>query len=140
MMQKVQAVAMLERKSLAADSALPESELSGSRRVLWHARAWRPPTDICETEDAFVARIEISGMRNGQITVSLADRVLVVSGVRPGVAPQGAYHQMEIQFGEFRTEVRLPSPVIENEVEASYGDGFLTVVMPKRKALRVPVR
>ncbi|MBN1314169.1 MAG: Hsp20/alpha crystallin family protein [Anaerolineales bacterium] len=114
-------------------------EMAG-RKVLRHARAWRPPTDLCETEDSIIARIEIAGMREGNLNVSINDKVLTVSGIRTGANFKGAYYQMEIQYGEFLTQVRLPAAVDEEKVEAAYTDGFLTVKMPKRKALRVTIK
>ena len=124
----------------SADQFYIDRDLSGRRQVFRHSHAWRPPTDLCETEEAIVANIEIAGMREGQISVSISDKLLSVTGVRSGTAPKGAYHQMEIQYGEFLTEVRLPTSVDEEQIEASYADGFLTITMPKRKAFRVPVR
>jgi HSP20 family protein len=107
--------------------------------VVRHPHAWRPPTDLYETEEAFIARIEISGMKKGHLSVAIADRLLTVSGVRADSGPRGAYHQMEIQYGDFRTQLRLPANVDEDKVEASYTDGFLNVVMPKLGAYRVKV-
>jgi HSP20 family molecular chaperone IbpA len=47
---------------------------------------------------------------------------------------------MEIKYGSFRTDVFLPWPVRENDIEANYEDGFLLVVLPKaRERRRVPI-
>jgi HSP20 family protein len=116
------------------------SEEMAGKKVLRRTRAWRPPTDLYETEDVFIARIEIAGMRDGHLNVSINDKILSVSGVRSAANLKGAYYQMEIQYGEFLTQVRLPAAVDEEKVEADYTDGFLTVLMPKKKALRVTIR
>jgi HSP20 family protein len=89
--------------------------------------------------DALVAYIEVAGMKDACLSVSISDRALTVVGIREHSGPRGAYHQMEIRYGEFRTQVRLPTAVDAEKVEASYADGFLTIVMPKREAHRVPV-
>lgn len=122
-----------------ADDDFYSEDLTG-RRLFRRSRAWRPPTDLCETEDSIIARIEIAGMRESQLNVSISDKVLTVSGIRTGTPIKGAFYRMEIQYGEFITQVRLPAAVDEEKVEASYSDGFLTVQMPKQKALRVQVR
>ncbi|NIP41518.1 MAG: Hsp20 family protein, partial [Aliifodinibius sp.] len=62
---------------------------------------WRPPTDVYENEENVYIRVEISGMKNGDFSVTLDDRVLTIRGVRTEKAEQRAYHQMEIRFGEF---------------------------------------
>lgn len=108
-------------------------------QTIRHPLAWRPPTDLCEVEDAFIARIEIAGMKDGYMSVSIDDKVLTVTGIRHYSGNRGAYHQMEIRYGEFRTQVRLPASVDDDRIEASYSDGFLTIVMPKRGLHRVKV-
>ena len=54
-----------------------------------------------------VVRVEVAGMKETDLAVSLTDRVLVITGVRQDPSPKVAYHQMEIRYGEFRTEVFL---------------------------------
>ena len=116
-----------------------ESELGTGRGVGSHRNIWRPPTDLFETEDALIVSIEIAGMLEGSLSVSIADRELTVSGFRQRSETRGAYHQMEIRYGEFRTDVHLPTVVDEDRIEGSYNDCFLTVTMPKRGAHRVKV-
>jgi len=111
---------------------------------LRHIRTWRPPTDVYETDDCVVVKVEIAGMEEGDFTISLSDRNLIITGVRhdPLAEAQGltlSYQQMEIRYGEFKTEVYLPWTIVEEEIEATCEEGFLKVVLPKAKAQEVPV-
>jgi HSP20 family molecular chaperone IbpA len=111
---------------------------------LRHTRTWRPPTDVYETDNFVVVKVEIAGMEEGDFTISLSNRDLIITGVRhdPLAEAEGltlSYQQMEIRYGEFKTEVYLPWVIIEDEIEATYEDGFLRVVLPKAKARKVPV-
>lgn len=111
---------------------------------LRHIRTWRPPTDVYETDDCVVVKVEIAGMEEGEFTISLSDRDLTINGVRrdPLAEAEGLtliYQQMEIRYGEFKTEVYLPWAIVEDNIEATYEDGFLTVVLPRAKAQKVPV-
>jgi HSP20 family protein len=118
-----------------------EYRVGGSRwRLVSRPHVWRPPTDVFETEDAVVVRVEIAGMHDAEFSVSLDERYLVVSGVRPDQPERRAYHQMEIRFGEFRTEVELPSAIDAQSVDAEYRDGFLRLVLPKAKPRRIELR
>jgi len=83
--------------------------------------------------------MEVAGMEEGDFTISLSNRQLLISGVRRGPEARLLYQQAEIQYGEFRAEVYLPGAVIDNEIDAVYRDGFLKVIMPKARAHRVPV-
>ncbi len=100
-------------------------------RIVMNPHSWRPPTDVYETEDAIVVRVEIAGMRESDFSIFLDDRTLQIRGVRPDNPERRAYHQMEILFGDFSAEVELPYPVAAEHVEAVYRDGFLRIVLPK---------
>ena len=53
--------------------------------------------------------------------------------------PRGAYHQLEVRQGEFRTDVTLPWAPNEDRIEASYEDGFLIVELPRSAPEQVRV-
>ena len=109
-----------------------------------HARLWRPPTDVYETEDQIVLLMEIAGVRQDDISVILHDRRLTIVGVRsdanaePG--ERRAYHQMEVPFGEFRCDVDLPGPVDEANISAEYSQGFLRVTLPRLKPQSIEIK
>ena len=107
--------------------------------ILQH-RGWRPPTDVYETDTSAVVRVEIAGVEKEDIEISFANRVLTVTGRRRDPAAKLTYQQMEIKYGDFRTDVFLPWAVKEQNVEANYEDGFLVIVLPKAKGKRkVPI-
>ena len=122
------------------DEVIPPRRWLPLRRI----KTWRPPTDVYETDDRVVVKVEIAGMEEGDFTISLSDRSLTIAGVRhdPLAETEGrtlSYQQMEIRYGEFKTEVYVPGAIVEEEIEATYEDGFLRVVLPKVKARKVPV-
>lgn len=100
---------------------------------------WRPPTDVFETEEAFIVRVEIAGMREEDFSIELDGRLLLIRGMRPDQQERRAYHQMEIRFGEFGTEMELPAPVKSGEVRADYENGFLRVVLPKARPQKIEI-
>ena len=68
-------------------------------------------------------------------------RSLIITGTRLDPGPtQRAYHQMQVRFGDFGAEVELPVPVDESQVSAAYVDGFLRIVLPKRKPHQIDVQ
>ncbi len=94
---------------------------------------WRPPTDVYETESAFVVRVELAGMRDAEVAITLDERSLRIEGQRPernNERPLG-YHQMGINYGAFTVEVFLTRPFDHENVTARYDDGFLFVELPK---------
>ncbi len=120
-----------------------EASLLASGIVNWHLtmlpHAWRPPTDMFETEDRFVVRVEISGMKDGEFSVVVENNILSISGTRVEANERRAYHQMEIHFGDFSTEVEIPVNVDVTQIKADYEDGFLWVYLPKTQPKRVTI-
>jgi HSP20 family protein len=96
---------------------------------------------VFETEAGVVVRVEVAGMCEGDFDIELEKRTLVITGRRHDVDSSSTlvYQQMEIVYGEFRTEVYLPASVEPSLVEALYRDGFLQVVLPKVKPTKVPI-
>jgi HSP20 family protein len=92
---------------------------------------WSPPTDVYEIEEAVIVRVEIAGMREDDFAIMLEERILTIRGTRPDIPERRAYHQLEIPFGEFISEVELPVPVLVDKIEAAYQGGFLRLVLPK---------
>lgn len=100
---------------------------------------WSPPTDVYETEEALVVRVEVAGMSRENFNVEIRDNVLVVSGVRYDSPEKRAYHQMEIRYGEFSTVVALPRGLDIEHTTAEYQDGFLTILLPKQKTAEIKI-
>jgi HSP20 family protein len=97
------------------------------------------PTDLYEVEDKIVVRVEIAGMSEGDFSISIDQNTLTIAGIRPEIGERRAYYQMEIPFGEFSTEVEIPSPINVEEVQAEYRDGFLLVTLPKAKPKEIKI-
>jgi HSP20 family protein len=107
--------------------------------LIRHGQVWRPPTDVYETEDSVVVKVEVAGMAEEDFSIVFSEQTLVIAGTRRDYATKRGYHQMEIPYGEFRTEVYISETVDTDNVEALYKDGFLTVTVPMRKARRVTI-
>ena len=109
--------------------------------VTWQVRSsiWSPPTDVYETDEAYVIRVEIAGMREDDFEVLLENNTLLISGSRPDLTERRAYQQMEIRFGKFSTALHLPGPVNIELAHAEYKDGFLTIVLPKATPNQIKV-
>ena len=120
--------------------------LMETRREVLHAISWQvyssiwsPPTDMFETEDDQVVRVEVAGMKDEDFEVVLEKDILTISGVRADLPDRRAYHQMEIRFGKFATSVSLPAPIDSDSARAEYKDGFLTVSLPKARPNQIKV-
>lgn len=104
---------------------------SFSRQWANRPHVWRPPTDLFETETAYVVRVEIAGMQESELHIAHEGQLLAIYGNRSQASGRAAYHQMEVRFGEFLSLVELPGAAQIEAVSAQYNDGFLLVTVPK---------
>ncbi len=131
------------RKGIPVDwlEEMAQMQRSLDNRWLVYRRAttWEPPTDVYENEQGLVVLVEIAGMEETDFHILLDERRLVVTGVRQDPELKRAYYQMEIRYGEFRSEVYLPWPAEPGRVEATYENGLLRIFVPRPTTYRVPV-
>ena len=94
---------------------------------------WYPTLDLTETADDYILRIEAAGIHKENLDLNLTGTLLTITGRRE-VATEGSgetYLRREREFGKFMRTIRLPAPVVEKEVKATYQDGVLTIHLPK---------
>ena len=95
---------------------------------------WRPPADVCESEDGIEVTVDLAGVDQDELDVVLYEDALIVEGQRRlATAPSGVYHLAEIRQGPFRLELGLPAACDLDRVDAQYDQGLLRITMPKRQ-------
>ena len=130
----------MDRSDLDAGLDPDSSALMRRWVIVRHKTVWRPPTDVYEHDERLVVIVEIAGMSASDFHITLQGQRLVISGLRQRATPTDcAYHQLEIPYGEFHTEVSLPWTVTREEVTASYRDGFLRVELPHAPAQKIQI-
>ncbi|HEU5343483.1 MAG TPA: Hsp20/alpha crystallin family protein [Ktedonobacterales bacterium] len=98
------------------------------------ASDWRPPMDVHETDDAIVVKLEVAGVQEDDIELSLYPNALVVHGIRRDDAEHSevdCFHAAQVRYGLFHADVALPAPIQQEDVTATYRDGFLRIRLPK---------
>jgi len=99
------------------------------------ASVWRPATDVYETAGQIIVLMEIGGVPEEEISVTLFSDLLVVEGTRgqPAFFKAGmsACHQLGIKYGAFRSEVHVPVNVDHDAVTAELKNGLLTIILKK---------
>jgi len=126
---------LAELNDIEADMVRLLQQFMGARNPFhtFSENVWRPPTDICETVEALIVTIEVAGVQKDAFRLEFDRNVLVVRGVRQHgpAALQVSYHRMEIKYGAFEVELKLPAGMDFDNAKARYSDGFLTIAIPK---------
>ena len=95
-----------------------------------------PPVDLTDTPEAVVARVDLPGVKPGNVNVDLSGSILTVSGVLPAFPPEhgSTAVQTERPRGAFSRSISLPAAVDPGGVTAELRDGLLTVTLRKNVA------
>jgi HSP20 family protein len=95
--------------------------------------AWTPNTDVYETPNGLVVKMEIAGIEKNALEITLNDRLLLVRGHRkdPCRDQRCRFLQMEIDYGPFERRIIIPRSVDGSRVRAQFHNGFLHIELPK---------
>jgi len=96
-------------------------------------RMWAPALDISERKDAYVVTVEVPGVKADDLDITLEDGLLTIQGERRFTQESSdqQFHRVERRYGSFRRSITLPAQVQAEQIEASFEDGVLEVIVPK---------
>jgi HSP20 family protein len=106
--------------------------------------AWLPPVDILESNDGYLLRAELPGMKGEEFNLEVKDGTLTLTGERKFDEPAKGvqYHRVERAAGKFSRSFSLPQTVKSEEIKATYRDGILEIHVPKAeeaKPKQIPI-
>ncbi len=94
---------------------------------------FNPNLDVSENDNAYTVSIELPGLDEEAINVSLEKNVLTISGEKKDETEDKGenYHRIERRYGSFKRSVALPAAIEADNIDATFKNGVLTVVLPK---------
>lgn len=92
-----------------------------------------PRMDVRDTADGLEITIEVPGVAQDDLKVTIEDNVLTVSGEKKSETEKTEkdYRVSERVYGAFSRSVSLPSSVDADKVAATMDNGVLKLVAPK---------
>lgn len=106
-------------------------EITGFNREL--KINWMPAIEMQDSEENIILRAEIPGIDAKDLDVQVARDTVTITGEthqQQRTEEQGFWHS-EFRYGKFQRIIPLPVAVENEQVEASYKDGILTLTLPK---------
>ena len=93
------------------------------------------PVDVVDTDDEIVVYAELPGRNPDSISVQLTENeTLEIEAQRDDHSAEGRYVTRERNREQLSRSVSLPAAVDEDETEASYDRGVLTVRLQKLRS------
>ncbi|MGI5861581.1 MAG: Hsp20/alpha crystallin family protein [Myxococcales bacterium] len=126
---------MLALRTLPFDLMTPFENTLMNEPRRWRWQCFSPSADVREDQDGYVIELDIPGLTEKEIEVTLENRHLTLRSERKPV--DGAnYTRQERSFGRFERIFHLPEDADTTRVEARARNGVLTVSIPKLEQAR----
>lgn len=96
------------------------------------------PLDISETEDEFVVKASVPGVKPDDVQITVQGDTLTIRGQSKAEEEKKGehWHLRERRFGSFQRSVTLGTPVSADKAQAHYEHGVLTLRLPKAEEAR----
>jgi HSP20 family protein len=93
-----------------------------------------PAVDIYEDDKAVVLKLEVPGIEEKDLDVSVENQTLTVKGERKFEKEEKEenFHRIERRYGSFFRAFTLPTTVDTEHVQASYNAGVLKLELKKK--------
>jgi HSP20 family protein len=135
---------VLERWTPFRDLELMEQRMRRLFPNLVLSPAFAPATDVYETSEEVVFELEVPGFEEKELQIEVIDHTLVVKGERKAEAATSEkdFRLHERLESTFERSFTLPGEVDGEHVKAAYGNGLLTLHVPKlaeTKPRKVPI-
>jgi HSP20 family protein len=97
-----------------------------------------PALDFIEGEDSYLVKVELPGVEEEDITVTLADGNLEIKGEKKEEKEEETEltYCSERRYGSFSRVVELPSGVDGEKVTAKFKNGILEIHLPKKEEVK----
>lgn len=104
-----------------------------------------PRCDVAENDEEIRVEVELPGLEQKDVDVSLTGDLLVVRGEKrdrreTAGSKDGRWHRVESRYGRFERVMQLPCEVEPDKTTARVENGVLSIVLPKAPSARPQVR
>lgn len=106
--------------------------------------SWVPTVDITETDNSYEIHVELPGVLETDVNVSVTDNLLTIKGEKrqEEKSDDRNIHRIERRYGSFQRSFTLPQQINTGDIKAGFKDGILTLNIPKveeAKPTEIPI-
>jgi HSP20 family protein len=98
----------------------------------------KPALDIQETDKQYKIALEVPGVEEKDIQITLDNDVLLVRGEKrqEQETKDGGFHRVERSYGSFQRALNLPADANQDTIKAAFKNGVLTITMESARPVR----
>ncbi|MGQ9675241.1 MAG: Hsp20/alpha crystallin family protein [Chloroflexota bacterium] len=96
------------------------------------------PVDVYQTENEYVVKATLPGVKPEDVDISVSDGILTIKGEikEEQEVKRENYLLQERRFGSFHRELTLPVEVEADKAEATFENGILSLKLPKAERVK----
>ena len=97
-----------------------------------------PRSDIYETDDNVVVSVDMPGVNEDTVDITLEKNILTINGISTYEEPDDfslAYNEFEV--GDYERSFRLTDRIDRDGIEAIFRDGVLKLTLPKAEEAKI---
>jgi HSP20 family protein len=112
--------------------------IQGSREKRPSGSLWCPAADVYRTDDGWIVKVDLAGIRAADIEITIDGRLLRISGARrDATCGEGISHyQLEITYSRFEKIIQFPRSIEHASVDRDYRDGLLILRLQEQEEER----
>lgn len=94
-----------------------------------------PALNVWSNADGVLVTAEIPGIAPDAIDISIVDKSLTLQGTREAddLGEEVTTHRQERGYGAFNRTLTLPYNIEQDQVEATFKNGVLTITLPRKE-------
>ena len=95
---------------------------------------WMPAVDIKESNNDLRLDLELPGLKPEDVEITTDNGVLTIRGEKRSERKEGEeqrFHLVERSYGSFLRSFTLPQGIDENQIQADFENGILSIHIPK---------
>jgi HSP20 family protein len=109
--------------------------IQGTREKRPSGSLWCPAADVYRTDNAWIVKVDLAGIRPADIEITIDGPVLRISGTRrDATCGEGVSHyQLEITYSRFEKLIQFPRSIEHASIDRDYNDGLLILRLQEQE-------
>lgn len=101
----------------------------------WKGGSAMPASNIKESDENYTIELAVPGLDKGDFKIKLEKQLLTISSEKKDEKNNESekYTRKEFQYSSFKRSWNLPETVNTEAISATYNNGILSVVLPKKQ-------
>jgi HSP20 family protein len=110
--------------------------LGGSGSGLMGRTITVPAVNVSENQNEHIVSLAAPGLQKNDFNIDIEGNMLTISCEKEETKEDEHHTRREYNYSSFSRSFNLPEEVMKDKIEASYTDGVLKIILPKKEEVK----